>query len=314
LPAPRIRKAQAAGKVRAREATPRARPKLLHRRHHTARLLGAISIALLCGVAPARAWDSATHRAITRLAVEALPPSPLKSALSHNEAALEVHAVDPDTVLKAAYGKAEARRHYVDLEQFGPDPWPALNPDIKQMQTRFGESTVERAGTLPWTIEDVSDQLQSAWRRSDCEAVVRLSGYLAHYLGDASQPLHSTVKYDGDPGDRGIHARIEVAVDDSIGELEPVAAREVRIEDINNVWTPSIAEIRDANGLIGELTRDDRAARSAAGHDKSEYQRALMHEDAAMFARQIAGAASVLASVWLFEWHRAGSPPSCAGQ
>ncbi len=263
---------------------------------------------------PARAWDSATHRAITRLAIEALPPSPLRSALSHNEAALETHSVEPDSVLKAEYGKAEERRHYIDLEWFGADPWYALNPDIKKMRRRFTDRTLERAGTLPWTIEGVSDQVESAWRRGDCDAVVRLSGYLAHYVGDASQPLHTTINYDGYARDRGIHARIELAVDHSLRELEPMAAREVRVEEINDVWTPVIAEIRDANGLVGEVIRDDRAARDAGDYSGRDYQRAVMHEDAAMFARQIARAASVLASIWLYEWHRAGSPAKCAGQ
>jgi hypothetical protein len=271
-------------------------------------------ITLLACVAPAQAWDSATHRAIARLAVDALPPSPLKSALSHNEAALEMHSVEPDSVLKKEYGKAEERRHYINLEWFGNDPWSALNPDIKKMRRRFTDRTLERAGTLPWTIEAVSDQLESAWRRGDCDAVLRLSGYLAHYVGDASQPLHSTINYDDSARDRGIHARIELAVDHSLRELEPMAGREVRIEDINDVWTPAIAEIRDANGLVGEVIRDDRAARDAGDYGGRDYQRAVMNEDAAMFARQIARAASVLASIWLCQWHRAGSRATCARQ
>ncbi len=263
---------------------------------------------------PARAWDSATHRAIAHLAVEALPPSPLKSILAGNEAALEAHAVEPDSVLKARYGKAEERRHYVDIEMFGSDPWSALDPDIRKTQRRFGYRTVERAGTLPWTIEAVSEQLESAWRSGDCDAALRLSGYLAHYVGDASQPLHSTISYDGYVRDRGIHARIELAVDHSLGELEPTAAREIRIEDINDTWTPALAEIRDANGLVGEVVRDDRTVREAGDYSRSDYQRAMMRQDGAMFARQIARASSVLASIWLYEWHRAGSPASCTAR
>jgi len=259
---------------------------------------------------PARAWDSATHRAIARLAVEALPPSPLKSTLASNEAALERHAIEPDSVLKDRYGEAEKRRHYIDIELFGSHPWTRISPRITRMPRR----TVERAGTLPWAIEDVSAQLESAWRRGDCAAVLTLSGYLGHYVGDASQPLHSTVHFDGYERDRGIHARIEAAVDHSIGELEPMAAREVHIEDIDGAWTPAIAEIRDAHDLVDEIIRDDRAARDAGDYRGREYQEALMHEDAAMFARQIARAASVLASIWLYEWHRAGSPPACAGK
>jgi hypothetical protein len=142
--------------------------------------------------------------------------------------------------------------------------------------------------------------------------MLRLSGYLAHYVGDASQPLHSSVHYDGYAGDHGIHARIELAVDHSLGELEPMAAAEIRIVDITEVWTPTVAEIRDANGLIGAVIRDDRAARDSGNFGGSDYQRAVMRRDAAMFARQIARAASLLASLWLFEWHRAGSPTTCA--
>jgi hypothetical protein len=93
-----------------------------------------------------------------------------------------------------------------------------------------------------------------------------------------------------------------------------MAAREVRIEDINEVWTPVIAEIRDANGLVGEVIRDDRAAREAGDYRGRDYPYAVMREDAAIFACQIARAASVLASIWLYEWHRAGSPAACAGQ
>jgi hypothetical protein len=265
-------------------------------------------------VEPAAAWDSATHREIARLAVKALPPSPLKSTLDQNEAALEAHSVEPDSVLKKEYGKAEERRHYINIEWFGSDPWSALDPDLNKMRRRFTDRTLERAGTLPWTIEDVSAQLEGAWRRGDCEGILRLSGYLAHYVGDASQPLHSTLHYDGYPRDRGIHARIELAVDRSIGQLEPTAVREVRIEDINDVWTPVIAVIRDANGLVGEVIRDDRSVRDAGAYGGRDYQRAVMREDGAMFARQIARAASVLASIWLFEWHRAGSPASCTGR
>jgi Zinc dependent phospholipase C len=268
-------------------------------------------VTLIC-VPSASAWDSATHRAIARLAVNALPPSPLRSILSRNEAALETHSVEPDSVLKKKFGKAEERRHYINIEWFGSDPWSALNPDIQTMRGHFGDRMLERTGILPWTIEAIGDQLEEAWHRGDCETMLRLSGYLAHYVGDASQPLHSTIHYDGYARDRGIHARIELAVDHSLGELTPMAAREVHVDDLNDVWAPVIAEIRDANALVGKVIHDDRAAREDGDYGGRDYQRAVMREDASMYARQIARAASVLASLWLYEWRRAGSPPSCA--
>ena len=265
---------------------------------------------MLLQATAARAWDSATHRAIARLAVEAMPSSSLKSFLARNHAALERRAVEPDSILKARYGKAEERRHYIDIEMFGSDPWTRLSPDITRMRRR----TLERAGTLPWTIEGVSDQLERAWSGRNCAQVVVLSGHLAHYVGDASQPLHSTEHFDGYAGDRGVHARIEAAVDRSLSELEPLASREVHLEQIADVWAPTIAELHDANRLVGEVIRDDRAARDAGAYRGYEYQRALMDHDAAMFAGQIARAASLLGSIWLYEWQRAGSPAACQGQ
>ncbi len=261
----------------------------------------------------AAAWDSATHRAIARLAVQALPASALKSALASREFELENFSVEPDSVLKQRYGKAEERRHYLDVERFGDDPWPSLVPDLRTMRRRFGSRTLDESGTLPWTIEQVSGELESAWRRGDCASVLRLSGYLAHYVGDASQPLHTTIHFDGYARDRGVHARFERTVDAAIGTLAPQAASAVRIEPINDVWTPAIAEIRDAHGLFHQVIRDDRVARDQDAYGGPQYQRAMLREDGAMVAGQIARAASVLAELWLYEWRRAGSPSACGG-
>ncbi len=115
-------------KTHGRGATPRARHRLLRYRRHIALVLSAMTIAI--GARSASAWDSATHRAIARLAVEALPLSPLKTTLTRDQTALEVHAVEPDSVLKKRYGKAEDRRHYIDSEIFGSDPWSVLDPDF----------------------------------------------------------------------------------------------------------------------------------------------------------------------------------------
>lgn len=227
---------------------------------------------------------------------------------------IEQHSVEPDSVLKARYGESEERRHYINVEWFGADPWRSLNPSLRVMQRRFGDRIIDRAGTLPWTIEEVAARLESAWRRGDCGGGLLLSGYLAHYVGDASQPLHSTINYDGYAGDRGVHARLELAVDHSLNTLEPAAAEQVHIERINDVWTPAIAEIRDANGLIGEVIRDDRSARDQGDFRGRDYQRAMMRADAAMFTRQIARASSVLASIWIYEWLRADSHASCVSR
>lgn len=271
--------------------------------------------ASLANSRPAVAWDSRTHRLIARMAIDALPPSPLKDAFESGRAALQEYAVEPDTVLKPEYGHAEEIHHYIDLENFGADPLARLSPDFATMERRFGARTLERSGTLAWTIEADASRMAEKWRERDCGAMFRTAGYLAHYIGDASMPLHSTKYYDGYTyADRGVHARFEGAADYDVREISPAARPLVHIERIDSVWTPVIDEIKRANALVPEVMQSDRAVRKQTGYSRRAYDQALMAEDSPMVARQVADAASVLASVWLYEWKQAGSPATCVGE
>jgi hypothetical protein len=286
---------------------------LRYRCRRSPRVLFGAAIVTLYLVASAYAWDSRTHKLIARLAVDTLPQTSLRTALAGEENQLQDDAIAPDYALKRENGKAETIRHYIDLEDYGPDPFANLNPDIATMRQRYGESTLERSGTLPWTIEQVASQIQEAWRNGDCRSAETLSGYLAHYIGDASQPLHTTRDYDGIAQDRGIHARLESATDASLNQLEPLARPQLKLIPVDSVWNVAIAEIRRAEALIPTITQADRAARATAPpNDYHAYDRALMAQEAPLIATQIADASSVLASVWLYEWKSAGSPSACA--
>ncbi len=277
------------------------------------RLIAATFASALLALAsiPALAWDARTHRAIAHLSIEALPPSPLKTVFLSNDARLQYFAVEPDRIRDMSGDQAEEIRHFINVEDFGSDPFKVIGPDRAAMGKQFGAATLQRAGTLPWTIEEFSDSLKVAWKRGDCTEVIRLAGFLAHYIGDASQPLHSTVYYDGyTPYDRGVHRRVEHAVDYHIAELEESARGEIRVENINAVWPGAIAEIRDANSHVGELINADRAAKSQ-GRRKSDYDRSLFADSRPMLVGQIARASSFLTSVWLYEWKQAGSPSTC---
>lgn len=271
------------------------------------------AIAIFAIVPAARAWDSGTHRMIAALAVGALPASALKDALAANQRALESDAVAPDTILRDRYGHAESIRHYIDLERYGANPLSALSPDLSTMLSRYGKYRVDKAGTLPWTIESEAALVREAWQRGDCAGVVTHSGYLAHYVGDASQPLHTTIRHDCSRAQRGCHERIENAANHRTREIERAAAPEVRVTAIAGVWPAAIAEISRSHALAGRIIADDRAAR-ASGGGSAEYASALFANDSALFSGQIADAASTLASIWLYEWKQAGAPNRCTAR
>ncbi len=273
------------------------------------RRFGAALLALILACPPSFAWDSTTHREITYLAIRALPPSPLKSLFLEDASRLEYASVQPDLLRKKYGDESEKIRHYIDLEYYGADPFDALVPDREAMIKRFGEPTLLRSGTLPWTIVDFSNAFEQEWSRGDCNELVRLAGFLAHYVGDASQPLHTTVYYNGYEGDHGVHMRVERAVDERIGQLSESAEPQIHLVQIDSVWQTAIAEIRESNSRIHQLLDADRAARKQSAG--SAYDDALMSRAQPLIAGQIARAASVLASIWLYEWKRAGSPAGC---
>jgi zinc dependent phospholipase C len=272
----------------------------------------AASLLLYAIAPPAYCWDSRTHQLITRLAIAALPAMPIKTGFERNAAQLEEYSIEPDTVLRPMYGEAEARRHYIDLEYFGTDPFAQLDPDFDAMEHRFGVRTLDRSGTLPWSIEAEAAATASALGAGDCRALLRHAGYLAHYVGDLSQPLHSTRFYDGiTADDRGLHARLESAIDHRIREIEALAPGQVRWQPIASVWAPVIAELKESHALVPQVIAADRTARAESGHSHAAYTRALMGIEQDMIVHQIAASASLLASIWAYEDRQAGAPSVC---
>lgn len=165
--------------------------------------------------------------------------------------------------------------------------------------------------TLPRTIEQFSDALEQAWSRRNCAEVLRLAGFLAHYVGDASQPLHTTVHFDGYVGDRGVHMRIERAVDDNARVLGDTAADHIQLFTNQTPWLAAIEEIRASNSHVDQLLQADRAARGSWSRNHSEYDHALFSRTRAILVDQIALAASVLTSTWLMKWKQAGAGSIC---
>ena len=273
-----------------------------------------IAAIAVCGAGtPAHAWDSRTHKLIARLAIDALPESPLKRTFATHAIDLQEDAVAPDEVLRPRYGREEAIRHYIDLENLGADPFTALQPDFSTMVREYGAETLSNSGTLPWTIATMAEEVQQAWRKGDCAQAIVRSGYLAHYVGDATQPLHTTKFYDGYPQDRGMHARLEDAADHSVSDIAELARPQVHTQQIDSVWPLVIDELRHANGLIASTFAADRAARTETGTKHGhDFERSLMRREQPMIVRQVAEASSVLASLWLYEWKQAGSPAACS--
>lgn len=193
----------------------------------------ALATAALTALVPAQAlaWGSAGHRMIGELAAKNLPDD-MPAFLRTPEAitAIGEYAREPDRS-RGAGQIHDAERdpgHFVDanddLTVFGGPSLKALPATRSDYDTalRAAGVTQYKAGYLPYSIVDGWQQLRidlalwridaagekiaktdeaRAWFAADRvrrEALtIRDFGVWAHFVGDASQPLHVSIHYDG---------------------------------------------------------------------------------------------------------------------
>jgi hypothetical protein len=161
----------------------------------------------------ARAWGNEGHRMINRLAAATLPadvPAFLRTETALSE--IEYLGPEPDRWRSPAepeLSAAQAPEHFIDLEPadaLGSLPHRRLDFEAKVFAA--GERP-EKIGLQPWETTEVWERLKAAMReyrhlaasgqdtRPVEQAILFYAGWLGHYVGDGSQPLHTTVQYNG---------------------------------------------------------------------------------------------------------------------
>jgi hypothetical protein len=150
---------------------------------------------------------------VNKLAAATLPadlPAFLRSPAAVSE--IEYIGPEPDRWRSPAepeLNAAQAPEHFIDLELADPlGPLPHKRLDFEAKVFAAGQRP-EKIGLLPWEADEVWERLKSAMRQyrelnassQDTAAVeqeiIFYAGWLGHYVGDGSQPLHVTIQYNG---------------------------------------------------------------------------------------------------------------------
>ena len=172
--------------------------------------------SLLCLIVQppaANAWGNEGHRMINREAASHLPadvPAFLRSEAALNE--IEYLGPEPDRWRSPAepeLSAAQAPEHFIDLEPADAlGPLPRRRLDFEAKVFAAGQRP-EKIGLQPWEATEIWERLKAALReyrtmsaahedtRGVEAAALFYAGWLGHYVGDASQPLHTTDKYNG---------------------------------------------------------------------------------------------------------------------
>jgi hypothetical protein len=179
-----------------------------------ASVLAAAGLVVVLAQPPAaRAWGNGGHRLINKLAASTLPAD-VPAFLRSPEAVAEIEYLGPEpdrwrSPAEPELSAAQAPEHFIDLEPadaLGPLPHRRL--DFEAMVFASGQRP-EKIGLQPWETTEVWERLKAALReyrklaagdgdtRPVEQAILFYAGWLGHYVGDGSQPLHTTIQYNG---------------------------------------------------------------------------------------------------------------------
>jgi hypothetical protein len=298
----------------------------------------------------ARAWDYEGHHTVNELALVALPPDfggfELTPVLKNRVAFL---AGEPDrwrNISDLELKHDNGPDHYFDMEDIAecgltpetlpplrydfvadlararlqhPENFPAINPEKDADHTR------ELDGFLPWAITEYYEKLKSdfavlkvmkQYGRHDevvnAEAdIVYVMGVMGHYVGDGSQPLHTTKYFNGwvggNPGayttSTKFHAWIDggyfrktggIHAEPLAGKMHP-AERISGVKEAGGMFKQVVAYLVAQNKLVAPLYEMDKHGQLTGDPGKGLDGRAFLDG-------QIVAGAQMLGNIWYTAW------------
>src|ERR1051326_5212487 len=208
--------------------------------------------------------------------------------------------------------------------------WPFVSTESSNSSTcrltrssktpfRSDDFLPESVGMQPYITIEIYDRLKVAFREyrkfkqqhlpTDAveQDAVLYAGWMGHYVGDGSNPLHTTVSHDGWVGpnpngyttEKGIHPEFEGRfVTRTIDQmnLHPLVHEPVRLKD---PWHDYLQYLRDSNRLVEKVYQLEKAGalKDTATPDSREFLR-----------ERLAAGAQMLLNLWYTAWEESALP------
>ncbi len=297
----------------------------------TLRFAAAVCLLPLMTAQQSFAWGLEGHTMINRLAGGALP-SDMPAFLRTPEAinALGYYGPEPDRWRSPAepeLNAAQAPEHFIDLE------WADMVGTLPRRRYDFIRAlaaaqaahpgiplTPEKVGLQPYVTIEIYERLKSSMREYrtlqaankdtkpvECE-ITFLAGWLGHYVGDGSMPLHTTIQYNGWTGanpngyttEHRIHALFEsiyVAANVKPADVAPLIAAKPVV--MNDVFADYMAYLRHSNTMVEQVYQLEKTgAFAGAGTPAGK----------AMVDERLAAGATELRDMIYTAWVKSGDP------
>jgi hypothetical protein len=267
-----------------------------------------VLLLFLGDVSPSVAWSNRGHRAVNLIAAESFP-SQMPAFIRSPTAIREISYLGPEPdrwrpEIAPELSTASSPDHVFRLElgeQLGTLPRRRYDfiHDLEQLHALHKETadtlTAQRIGTLPWQSLEIFERLVAAFHsyrivtgefpektyadmapmdkqdRPEVEAsVIFYAGWLGHYIGDVSMPLHDTVNLAGwtqkeNPHNyavsNNIHHRLELVADAALeaGKLNPkvIEQQVTPVRHLDDPFVDILQFVKIENGHQEEVYQMD---------------------------------------------------------
>lgn len=281
---------------------------------------GAVSVAFI-----SLSWGIFGHEHINNAAVMALP-KPLQTFFYNHIDFITQESTIPDLRKYTLRDKAENPRHYVDFENFGA--MDSIPRPFEEAKKKYSEKFLADNGILPWYIQEIMTKLTKSMKDKRKTEILFLAADLAHYIGDAHMPLHTSANHNGQlTNQKGIHAMWESRIPEMFGKGYNFYTGEAKY--VENVEKATWDMLRDTHSQVEPLLLVDRKLREGFVQenifDKDEqgniaknkfndliYSKEYVtqfHTDLdGMVEKQMRKAIIVTANFWYTAWVNAGKP------
>jgi len=272
----------------------------------------------------ALAWGNEGHTYINRVAAEKIPASMPRF---FRRAVVEIAYLGPEpdrwrSPTEFALKNAQEPDHFIDLERVEwLDSLPRGRYEFYRKLYEKRAATIdhpddylpEHVGLQPYITMEVYGRLKAAFREyrkrkadhqptaSVEQAIIFYAGWIGHYVADGSQPLHTTIKYNGwvGPNPNGyttlheIHAQFETAYVGANISAKDFSGFVHAPEKIDDPFLGYIAYLKQSNGLVEKVYALEKSGgfREKGSPEAFEFT-----------TRRLAAGAQMLLDLWYTAW------------
>jgi hypothetical protein len=279
------------------------------------------------------AWGDVGHLMINHLAAQNLPASlPAFVRNPNGVDVIEWLGPEPDrwrNPAESALVAEQAPDHFINLEHADlVGTLPRHRYDfiraLAEAQKKYPELTLtpEAVGMQPYIVEEIWEKLKVDFRNYRALAAANQDtapvqaailydiGWMGHYVGDGSQPLHTSIQYNGwvGPDPHGytrsheIHWKFEgiyVAANVKTADVAPLVAAAPDAVTTDDEWDSYLAYLRHSNTLAEEVYILDKT---------KAFDGAGTPEGKTFVDQQLAAGAIELRNLVVMAWARSAEP------